>query len=184
MRFVTAKALAESGQPVCRLRWMKGKYVFRLFDSPELIECTPNPTPRHRPYTPSDQDTAASDWVVYVEETPVVGKGDRDPNGVDQHAPGAKLDAGKPRMFLVVGGFADALVHVAKVGTYGANKYTDNGWREVPDGVSRYTDAMLRHLLAETHGDFDDESGLMHAAHAAWNALARLQLMLNERAGK
>ena len=66
------------------------------------------------------------------------------------------------------------------VATYGAGKYTDHGWRTVPNGRARYTDAMYRHLLAEASGHVqDDESGLQHAAHAAWNALARLELMLS-----
>ena len=52
---------------------------------------------------------------------------------------------------------------------------------EVPDGVNRYTDALARHLLAEAIGEkVDPESGLYHAAHAAWNALARLDLMLRD----
>jgi hypothetical protein len=97
----------------------------------------------------------------------------------DQHVPGAKLDAGKPRLDLVLGAFANALLAVGAVGTFGAAKYTDNGWLEVPDGIERYTDAMLRHYLKEkAHGYIDDESGLLHAAHLAWNALARLELML------
>ena len=104
----------------------------------------------------------------------------RDPNGIDQHAPGAKLDAGKVRVGLVISGFANALIEVGKIGTMGAAKYSDNGWKSVPNGVSRYTDAMYRHLLSEDEL-IDDESGLLHAAHAAWNALARLELMLTER---
>lgn len=104
-----------------------------------------------------------------------------DPTGRDQHSPGAKLDAGKPRVGLVVGGFAKALEEVAKVGTYGARKYTDNGWRTVPNGVCRYTDAMYRHLLYEAQGEqYDPETKLLHAAHAAWNALARLELLIKE----
>jgi len=99
-----------------------------------------------------------------------------DPTGRDPHAPGAKLDAGKPRMGLVLGDFALALTEVAKVGTMGAAKYTDHGWLEVPDGVSRYKDALLRHLL--TREDIDSQSGLLHDAHAAWNALAVLELRL------
>jgi hypothetical protein len=103
-----------------------------------------------------------------------------DPNNLNQHEPGAKLDGGKPRMSLIMNGFASALYEVAQVGTYGADKYTDNGWVEVLDGVSRYTDAMYRHLLFESSETHDPESNLMHAAHAAWNALARLELMLRE----
>jgi hypothetical protein len=40
---------------------------------------------------------------------------------------------------------------------------------------------MYRHLLAEAAGQHcDAESGLVHAAHAAWCALARLELMLRD----
>ena len=102
---------------------------------------------------------------------------------LSQHAPGAKLDGGKPRVGLVLGDFALALLEVAKVGTAGAVKYSDHGWLSVPDGVSRYTDALGRHLLAEGAGEkMDPELGLLHAACAAWNALARLELQLRERA--
>jgi hypothetical protein len=104
-----------------------------------------------------------------------------DPNGVDQHANGAKLDAGKNRMGLVLGGFAKALMAVSQVGTFGANKYTDNGWVSVADGESRYTDAMMRHLFASLGGEeIDAESGMLHDAQVAWNALSRLELKLRE----
>ena len=104
-----------------------------------------------------------------------------DPNGKRQDEAGAKLDAGKNRLGLVLCGFSRALQEVGKVGTYGANKYTDNGWVSVPDGVPRYTDAMLRHLMREATGEVcDPDTGLHHAAHTAWNALARLDLALRE----
>lgn len=48
--------------------------------------------------------------------------GKADPNGIDQHAPGAKLDSGKPRHGLVLGAFANALTEVAKVGTFGGQQ--------------------------------------------------------------
>jgi hypothetical protein len=109
---------------------------------------------------------------------------EQDPHGKNPHSPGAKCDAGKNRLGLVMGGFALALQEVGKVGTYGANKYTDNGWMAVPQGVSRYTDAMYRHLLCEATGEAcDADTGLQHAAHAAWNALARLDLMLRGQDG-
>lgn len=102
-----------------------------------------------------------------------------DPNGYDANKPGAKLDAGKNRLGLVLGGFSRALQAVGQVGTFGANKYTDNGWMAVPEGVERYTDAMYRHLMAEAQGETaDPQTELMHAAHTAWNALARLDLMI------
>lgn len=91
---------------------------------------------------------------------------------------GLKYDSGKPRMALVLGDFARALLEVGKVGTYGAQKYADSNWLQVENARERYSDAMLRHLLAEELEDYDEESGLLHAAHVAWNALARLELQL------
>lgn len=98
-----------------------------------------------------------------------------------QHEPGAKLDNDKPDLDLVLGAFARALQEVGKVGTFGAKKYTDNGWLQVPNGQRRYTSAMLRHYFQESEGHYlDDETGLPHAAAVAWNALARLELILRE----
>lgn len=104
----------------------------------------------------------------------------KDPHGTHQHAPGAKLDAGKEPMRLILHGMPRALLAVGQVGAYGADKYTENGWMQVPDGVARYTDAMFRHALQEGIEARDEESGLWHAAQVAWNALARLELMLRE----
>lgn len=102
-----------------------------------------------------------------------------DPSGLDQHHPGAKVDAGKVRMHLITGGMARALTEVAKVATFGAAKYTDGGWVFVPDGLTRYEDAQQRHAavrhMGETH---DSDSKLLHLAHEAWNSLAKLDLYL------
>lgn len=90
---------------------------------------------------------------------------------------GIKLDIGKPRLDLVLGGFSRALYNVGMVGTFGAKKYTDNGWQEVDNGIERYLSAMLRHYFNYKSGnDFDKESNLPHLAHLAWNALAVLEL--------
>lgn len=105
------------------------------------------------------------------------GAAEADPTGRSQREPGAKVDAGKPRPALVLGGFANAVKDVVEVGTFGAIKYTDNGWRDVPDGQGRYMDAAMRHLLAALSGeDNDKESGLPHLSHAAWNLLAVQEL--------
>lgn len=104
-----------------------------------------------------------------------------DPTGLSQHQPGAKLDAGKLRPALVLGGFAAALEAVVKVGTDGAAKYTDNGWKEVSNGFARYDDAARRHTTKRDKGETHDaDSGSLHLAHEAWNALARLELYLKE----
>lgn len=108
-----------------------------------------------------------------------------DPTGRQPSDPGAKLDAGKPRLGLVFMGFARALQEVGKVGTFGAHEYSDDGWIDVPDGRRRYTDAMFRHFIREAIGEeCDRKSGLKHAAHAAWNALAWLDLDLRITEGK
>ena len=108
---------------------------------------------------------------------------EKDPHGKQASDPGSKLDAGKNRLGLVLGGFALALERVGRVGTFGADKYTANGWQTVPGGVERYTDALYRHMMAEAKGEaMDADSGIEHAAHSAWNALARLDLMLRDPA--
>lgn len=105
---------------------------------------------------------------------------EKDPNGISPTQPGAKLDAGKaPIIRGAVKYFPRALAAVARVSLFGATKYTWNGWESVPDGVNRYSDALGRHLLGEAiDGPTDPETGLSHAAQVAWNALARLELIL------
>mgnify|MGYP000863026595 FL=1 len=106
-----------------------------------------------------------------------------DPSGISLNTPGAKADAGKLRPSLVLGGFAKALEAVVLVGTKGAAKYTDNGWKEVPNGFARYSDAQGRHELKRNKGEpHDADSGDLHLAHEAWNALAKLQLYLDGKA--
>lgn len=108
---------------------------------------------------------------------------EQDPTGKSAHQPGAKLDAGKLRPALVLNGFANALEAVVKVGTDGANKYTDNGWQEVPNGFSRYEDAEARHRMKRAKGEKrDKDSKSLHLAHEAWNALAKLELYLRGKA--
>lgn len=104
---------------------------------------------------------------------------EKDPNGKDQHEPGAKLDENKI-LAGILGNFSLALLEVAKVGTYGAKKYTRHGWESVPRGVQRYTDAKWRHLLAQNITTFDEDTGFLHMAHECWNALAVLELTLRE----
>jgi hypothetical protein len=70
----------------------------------------------------------------------------------------------------------DALLEVARVLDYGAQKYSANNWRKVRPG-SRYLDAALRHLHAYADGeDNDPESGLSHLGHAACCVLFMISL--------
>lgn len=105
---------------------------------------------------------------------------EKDPNGMDPHQGGAKLDAGKPDMSLLLD-MGRALRAIAEVGTFGARKYCRGGWLQVPDAINRYTAADLRHIMAEGKEDLDPDSELLHASHHAWNAVARLELMLRDR---
>ena len=104
-----------------------------------------------------------------------------DPRGLKGNDPGAKFDAGKVRPSLILNDMPRAILAVAEVGTYGAEKYSEGGWTHVDSGIARYTDAMDRHRLKEGIELHDDDSGLLHAAQVAWNALARLELMLREQ---
>ena len=77
-----------------------------------------------------------------------------------------KYDNEKPRVDLVPSSF---VIEVAKVLTFGANKYEADQWRDGTD-YSRIYAACLRHMLAWHEGeDKDPESGLSHLAHAACN---------------
>lgn len=90
---------------------------------------------------------------------------------------GVKYDNDKPRMDLLVSEVPVALESVAKALTLGAEKYPPNNWQRVPDGSSRYTAALLRHLTAYHKGEkVDPESGLSHLAHVATNAMFILEL--------
>ena len=110
---------------------------------------------------------------------------ERDPSGLDQHAPGAKLDDGKTLPWLCVTGFANALSAVADVTTTGARKYTPNGWMHVIDGEERYMEAFGRHTFAMARGEeFDIETGCRHKAQMIWNLLASLELELRKESNR
>lgn len=115
-----------------------------------------------------------------TETTKQLDTGETDPTGKGAGEAGAKLDAGKPDLSLLVM-FGRALSAVGGVGTFGAKKYTRGGWQDVPDGETRYTAAMLRHLFAEDENAVDSDSGCLHAAQVAWNSLARLELYLRRK---
>lgn len=93
---------------------------------------------------------------------------------------GIKYDDGKPRLGEMIIDFKEPLTELCKVWEYGANKYSKSNWKEVDNGLERYTNAMIRHLLAEEDTLCDRESELLHAAHIAFNALARLYFILQK----
>ena len=97
---------------------------------------------------------------------------------------GKKLDGGKsPLLRGVFAYFPNALAAVGNVSAYGAQKYNldyaDKNWARVEGGLGRYGDALARHTTRHAAGEsHDPESHLLHVAHAAWNALAVLELVL------
>jgi hypothetical protein len=113
-----------------------------------------------------------------------------DPFGKSAKEPGSKLDYGKSPIYRgAISYFPRALMSVSGVSAYGANKYSWKGWEDVPDGVNRYSDALGRHLAKEgIEGLYDLEilndpkypGKILHASQVAWNALARLELILKE----
>ena len=79
-------------------------------------------------------------------------------NGQEAPRDGAvKYDAGKAPVFKgAIAYFPSAISGVSSVSAFGASKYAWNGWRGVDDGINRYTDAMVRHLVAESKGEVLD----------------------------
>lgn len=75
----------------------------------------------------------------------------------------------------------DVIEKVVEIYTFGAKKYKENSWQNLPDGYRRYKAALFRHITAYEKGEvYDSESGCMHLAHAAWNAIAMLYFGMKE----
>ena len=99
-----------------------------------------------------------------------------DPHSLDPHQPGAKLDAGKVRMGLVMQGFTRALFEVGRVGTQGRNTPRTAGWKFQGATWTPHTGIWPRDEL----NPFDTGTTLFHLAQAAWNLLAVLELRLRK----
>jgi len=107
--------------------------------------------------------------------------GDMDPRSNEALKGGLKFDADKPRMELLIQGMPRALEEVGRVLTFGAQKYAAHSWKHVEDNQNRYWAAKVRHELARAKGEqHDPETGLLHLAHEACNALFLLELALLE----
>lgn len=69
----------------------------------------------------------------------------------------------------------EEIEEIVKVYTAGSKKYGDNTWQNLPNGLQRYKAALLRHLLEfEKGNEVDEETGCLHVAQVAWNAIAML----------
>ena len=127
----------------------------------------------------------SSERILMTGSMSVISKPkERTNDSEDKVSVGAiKYDADKSPIYRgAVSYFPRAIAEVARVSAFGASKYAWKGWESVDDGVNRYSDAMVRHLAYEGEGEvLDPDSGLLHAGHVAWNALARLELLIRER---
>lgn len=84
---------------------------------------------------------------------------------------GLRDDNGKTEFHLLP---LDGITELGKVYTFGAKKYAPRNWER---GMlwSRCYNSLLRHLYAYWGGErSDQETGLHHMAHVAWNAIALL----------
>lgn len=69
---------------------------------------------------------------------------------------------------------------IVRAYTVGAKKYADNSWQNLENGYERYKAALLRHLVEYEKGNvIDEDTGCMHLAQVAWNAIALLWMDKN-----
>ena len=91
---------------------------------------------------------------------------------------GIKYDTEKPKMNLLP---PKAVIEVAKVLTFGAEKYDAENWRKLDNLQSRYTAGALRHIFAHMDGEqLDPETELSHLAHALCCLLFKLEIELED----
>ena len=95
---------------------------------------------------------------------------------------GKKFDGGKARMDLLP---PNAIMEVARVLAFGAEKYDAENWRKLEDLQNRYTGASLRHVFAHMNKErLDEETHLSHLAHAICCLLFKLEIELEETGKK
>jgi len=90
----------------------------------------------------------------------------------------------KTQMELVDTGFPNALLMLGEVMTWAAkNKgYQPNDWKDIPNPQMSLLGAASRHRNKRLKGEeFDDESGLPHLAHEAFNVMAQLELLITDK---
>ena len=85
---------------------------------------------------------------------------------------GLRFDEGKPRFDLIP---TYPMFQLARLFTFGAHKYADRNW-EKGMNWSKVLAPLQRHLWKWMAGeDNDDETGLNHMVHVAWNAMVLVE---------
>lgn len=77
----------------------------------------------------------------------------------------------------------DCIEDIARVYTAGAIKYGPNRWQHLDNGYERYKGALLRHLYASETSTTDPDTGCLHLAQVAWNAIAMLWIQKHIKDG-
>lgn len=91
---------------------------------------------------------------------------------------GIKFDTLKTRWDLLP---LTMLKQIVDVLTFGAQKYSDDNWKMIPNAKARYFAAMMRHVEQWQSGEQkDEESGFNHLAHAGCCLLFMLWFDENE----
>ncbi len=94
--------------------------------------------------------------------------------------PAARMNKGKP-LFSFILDFPKALLAFCRVMEIGAIKYERNNWKEGGKPDEEYFDAAMRHMVDLKNGEqFAKDTGCHHAAHAAWNLFALLELNVDD----
>ena len=84
-----------------------------------------------------------------------------------------RFSEGKIRFDLVAPWSMD---QIAQVYTYGTIKYDDDNWWKGLKWKKDVLGCIFRHVWKWVRGEmWDDESGLHHLAHAAWNCIALME---------
>jgi len=83
---------------------------------------------------------------------------------------------------VALGGMSNFLKELARVCTFGAERYGDESWKTVPNAETRYLGAMQRHIYDFQHGNYlNHEDGMLyHIAQVAWNAISLLWFKRNK----
>lgn len=64
------------------------------------------------------------------------------------------------------------LKDIAEVLTYGANKYSEDNWKNIDDAYNVYYDALMRHIAEwKLSGALDEDDNKSHLVHAACNLM-------------
>ena len=88
---------------------------------------------------------------------------------------------GKNKMELVETGFPNAFLALGEVMTWASvhKGYLPGDWKDIPDAKNSLLAAAARHRVKRLAGQFnDDESGLPHLYHEAFNVMAQLELLI------